>query len=120
MFTGITRDEQNEPTASFIRDMKFEKKRKGAYMNVNVNAHISSSPVRAACSMRFKYHTHTILMNTHIEVLSATENNVTLVLRFEESHCRAGRVLIPAIHRIKGALYNRQEGAWQTLQTIYS
>lgn len=40
MFTGITRDEQNEPTASFIRDMKFEKKRKGAYMNVNVNAHI--------------------------------------------------------------------------------
>lgn len=28
MFTGITRDEQNEPTASFIRDMKFEKKEK--------------------------------------------------------------------------------------------
>lgn len=28
MFTGITRDEQNEPTVSFIRYMKFEKKKK--------------------------------------------------------------------------------------------
>lgn len=34
-------------------------------MNVNMNANISSSPVRAVCSMRFKYHTHNIDEHTH-------------------------------------------------------